>query len=303
MNKLRVTVVTILTVSLALFFSSCSDDDKDTFDAAAQFEKEVDAIDAYLESNSIPHIKDFSGIRIVPTFLGTKLPAQTSSTINVAYKGSLFSTGGVFEEGTADGLLSTFIPGWQIALRKLAVGSKATLYIPSYYAYGNAKSTKIPENSTLVFDVTVNSVTPSTVFKQRFTSDTTAISNYITKNGFQVQKDQSGIKYQHLVEGTGETPSWFSTVKVKLTYTLLSDDSKSVGTYERGPTADFSSFVVDYIQGIQVSLMKMKEGGKLRAFVPSGLGFGIENALDGSNVIIIPANSNIIVDIELLEVN
>jgi FKBP-type peptidyl-prolyl cis-trans isomerase FkpA len=284
--------------------SSCLDKnkDEDLFDAAAQYRKEVDAIDSYLLSNNIAHVKDLSGIRIVPVSLGSQLPAQASSSIDVDYKGSLLSTGALFEEGNAKGFLADFIPGWQIALRKLPAGSTATLYIPSYYGYGNTEKTKIPANSTLVFELKINSVTQGSVYKDKFTSDTTAIKTYIANKGLVAEKAPSGVWYINQLEGTGATPSWFNTVKIKYTFTLLSDDSQSVGTYDREPSDEFASFVVDYIQGVQVALMKMKAGGKMRLFIPSGLGFGINNATDGTTRIIIPANSNLIVDLELLEV-
>ena len=301
MNRVREAVSLVFVLSIAVFFNSCNDKDE-TFDAAAQFEKEVNAIDAYLESNNIPHIKDVSGVRIVPTSLGTQLPAQLNSTVDVNYTGTLFNSGAQFEEGVAKGALNNFIIGWQIALRKLPTGSQAKLYIPSYYAYGNTARTSIPANSTLVFDVKINSATQGTVYKDKFTSDTTAINTYVANKGLNVIKDPTGIRYISLVEGTGATPSWFNTVKFKHSFILLTDDSKVVGTYDRAPNDNFSSFVVDYIHGIQVALMKMKAGGKMRVFIPSGLGFGIENAVDGSTVIV-PANSNIIVDIELQEVN
>jgi FKBP-type peptidyl-prolyl cis-trans isomerase len=283
--------------------TSClKDDDSEPFDPAAQFYKEVEEIDTYLETNAIPHVKDVSGIRIVPTSLGTQLPPQTTYTISVDYKGSFLSTGAVFEESTANGFLGNYIPGWQIAMRKLPVGSRATIYIPSYYAYGNTGTAKVPANSTLVFEVNIKSATLSTIAKDKFTSDTSAINNYVASKSLNVVKDPTGVRYMHLTEGNGATPSWFTPIKVKYTYYLLSDDTREVRTYTREPSDEFSSFVVDYIQGMQVALQKMKVGGKTRVFVPSGLGFGIENATDGTGAVVIPANSNLIVDVELLEV-
>lgn len=302
MNRLREAVAAVLIFTAPFFLNSCLDKDEDTFDAAAQYQKEVDAIDNYLEANNITHVKDVSGIRIEPISLGSQLPAQPSSSIDVDYKGTLFSTGAIFDENNVKGSLSGFIPGWQIALRKLPVGSTAKIYIPSYYGYGNVQKATIPPNSTLVFEVKANAATQGPVYKEKFTSDTIAINTYVANKGLTVVKDPTGIRYINQVEGTGASPSWFNTVKFKHTFTLLSDDSKPAGTYNREPTDGFSSFVVDYIHGIQVALMKMKEGGKMRVFIPSGLGYGIENATDGG-VVIIPANSNVIVDIELLEVN
>jgi peptidylprolyl isomerase len=45
------------------------------------------------------------------------------------------------------------IPGWEEALKILKEGSKAQLIIPPSLAYGNRIFSKIPPNSTLIFDV------------------------------------------------------------------------------------------------------------------------------------------------------
>lgn len=302
MKTLLKTCAALVLFALVISLSGCSKKDDDVFDPVAQFNKEVTAIDSYLQTNSIPHLKDVSGIRIVPVSLGTKLPVQALSSINVTYKGSIFPSGSVFDESVADASLSQFIPGWQIAMRKIPVGSTATIYIPSYYGYGSQGNAKIPGNSTLKFDVTINSATNSTVYKDRFTSDTTAIRNYLTTKGIAATKDENGIFYINQVEGSGNSPGWFSQVKMQYSFTLLTDDSKPVGTYDRDVADNFPSYVVDYIQGLQVGLLKMKPGGKMRLFVPSGLAFGIENGYNNTGSLIVPANSNLIIDIELIEV-
>ena len=301
MNRAKATSLIVLILSASFFLNGCMKDDADVFDSGKQFQQEVDAIDAYLEQNMIPHIKDMSGIRIVSNSLGSALPAMATSTVDVDYKGSLFSTGAVFEESTTKGQVTGYIPGWQIALRKLPVGSQAQVYIPSYYGYGQGGNSKIPANSTLVFDIKIKSATKSPGVVEKLKSDSLAINTYLENKGITAETDPTGIRFIHTEQGSGATPSWFSQVKLKMTFTLLADDSKPAGSYDRQPTDDFSSFVVDYIQGMQIALMKMKAGGKMRIFVPSSLGFGIENATDGGAVIV-PANSNIIVDIELLEV-
>jgi FKBP-type peptidyl-prolyl cis-trans isomerase len=298
MNSLKKTAFALLTVTVLL--SGCKDDDP-AFDQVAQYEKEIAAIDAYLETNSIAHIKDPSGVRIVPTSLGSKLPAHRDNTIDVTYNGKLFPSEEQFDEGVAKGFVDRFIPGWQIAMTKLPVGSNAVIYIPSYYGYGKDGNGPVPGNTTLVFDVTINAATRSTVFNEKLSSDTTAINTYVANKGLQVVNDPTGVKYISQVEGTGSNPSWFSQVKLKQSFILLTDDAKVLGTYEREPTDTFGSFVVDYTHGIQIVLQKMKPGGKMRVFIPSGLAFGINGASE-SGVTIVPPNSNIIVDLELIEV-
>jgi FKBP-type peptidyl-prolyl cis-trans isomerase len=294
-------IFSVVVIFVSLGLSGCGKDNE-VFDEVVQFEKEVDAIDSYLESNTIPHIKDPSGVRIVVKTLGDKLPVQGGSQVNINYKGSLFTTGEVFDEAVATGFVEDYIRGWQIGIRKLPVGSEATLYIPSFHAYGNNAKSSIPASSTLVFDIKINSTTQTTVYKNRFTSDTTALNNYIGNKQLDVVKDPTGVRYQKLVQGSGVTPSWYNPVKIKYTIMPLSDDQKVLGTFEREPVEGFNSLVVDYIQGFQVALQHMKAGSKYRVFIPSGLAFGSENGIDSNGTIIIPANSNLIVDLELIEV-
>jgi FKBP-type peptidyl-prolyl cis-trans isomerase len=294
-------IFSAVAIVLTCLLAGCGKDNE-VFDDVVQFEKEVAAIDDYLSANTIPHIKDPSGLRMVVKTLGDKLPAQAGSQVNINYKGSLFSTGGVFEEAVATGFIEDYIRGWQIALRKLPVGSEATLYIPSFHAYGNRDVNGIPANSTLVFEIKVNSATQSTVYKNRFTSDTTALNTYINNKQLDVVKDPTGVRYQKTVQGSGSTPTWYNPVKIKYSIMLLSDDQKVIGTYEREPVENFNSLVIDYIHGLQVALQHMKAGSKYRVFIPSGLGFGSENGIDSNGVIVVPANSNLIIDLELLEV-
>jgi FKBP-type peptidyl-prolyl cis-trans isomerase len=285
-----------------LFLSACNRD-SDLFDAVAQFEKEVAEIDAYLDVHHPGYIKDPSGVRIVIETLGTGLPAQALSNVNVDYKGSLFSTGAVFEEGNATGPLGGYIPGWRAAFMILPEGTEATIYIPSYHAYGNTGSSTIPANSTLVFEVTLKDVTQTPVYNQRFTSDTSFISAYIEDNSITATKDPHGVWYTITQVGLGQTPGWYDQIKHTYSFSLMSNPNVVVATYDREPTETFVSRVVDYIPGVAIVLQKLQEnGGKARIYVPSGLGFGINNVGNETGQVVIPANSNIIVDIELKEV-
>lgn len=84
-------------------------------------------------------------------------PSQDSK-VRVNYEGRLVD-GTVFDSSYQRGEAATFpvngvITGWQIALKAMPVGSTWEVYIPYYYAYGEAGSGKnIPPYSALVFKV------------------------------------------------------------------------------------------------------------------------------------------------------
>lgn len=90
---------------------------------------------------------------------GTGKNIKVTDTVTVHYKGSLLSNGAVFDqtkEKPATFPLNRLIKGWQLAVPKINVGGKITLYIPSGQAYGiRTRSKDIPVNSILVFDIEV----------------------------------------------------------------------------------------------------------------------------------------------------
>ncbi len=121
------------------------------------------AIDQYLASKSIDAIRDKSGLRYVITQMGTGDKPDLYSKIKIKYSGKLLSDGIEFynntNEPTAnfDSRVINYIYAMQVALPKLPVGSKATLYIPSGLAFGdqavNTGTSTVPANANLIYEV------------------------------------------------------------------------------------------------------------------------------------------------------
>lgn len=90
---------------------------------------------------------------------GTGAFVKLSDTLSVNYKGILLSNGTVFDQSKdkpANFPLKRLIKGWQIGLTMCKVGGKIRLIIPSALAYTiRSRSSKIPPNSVLVFDIEV----------------------------------------------------------------------------------------------------------------------------------------------------
>lgn len=90
---------------------------------------------------------------------GTGAYVKVTDSVTVHYKGSLLSDGSIFDQTKATPAtfpLGRLIKGWQLALPKSKVGGKVRVVIPSGQAYGiRTRSTAIPPNSILVFDIEV----------------------------------------------------------------------------------------------------------------------------------------------------
>jgi len=279
-------------IGILFLLNSCLDEPESPLD---RWRNDVRAIDNYLIQNSLTAVKDGSGVRIVVDELGTGLPPNNGNDIQVKYKGMLFSNGSVFDEGTASGKLPDYIVGWQAGLTLLPPGSIATLYIPSGYGYGAAGRGSIPANAILVFDVEVEGVIRTAAQISRLKADSIVIDQYLEANEIEAIDDPSGIRYI-LEEGTGiVSPNIHSQVRVKLIGKLMTDGFKFFDQVLQ-PTTDFSSLVGNYPHGLIVGLQLMKEGDKATFYVPSGLAYGPQSYSG------IPSNSNIIFEVELLQV-
>ena len=294
-----VTVVLVLILPFGLISCLNSDDPENPDDT---LKRDIETIDNYLAANNIDAIEDPTGVRMDISILGTGFPAQKNSKIDVDYIGKLFSDGSTFDDGNIVTDLGNLIGGWQIAFTTLPAGSKATIYVPSGWAYGTRENQGIPPNSILVFDVAFNEVVETTAQQQRLGADSVAIDDYLSTKGIVAEKDTTGLRYVVTQLGTGSKPGWYDRVKFKAVYKLLTDDTKVVHTQEFAPGEGYYSRVIDQIpNGIKQGLQELPAGSKATFYLPSGLAFGTSGAAI-SGQLVIPANANLIIDVDFSEI-
>jgi peptidylprolyl isomerase len=77
----------------------------------------------------------------------------------------------------------------------------------------------------------------------------------------------------------------------------LEDGTKFDSSYDRGEPLSFQIGMKRVIEGWELGLLGMKVGGKRTLFIPSKLGYGQRGAGD-----LIPPNSNLIFDVEIIDV-
>lgn len=109
-----------------------------------------------------------------------------------------------------------------------------------------------------------------------------------------VKVTPSGLQYQVLKEGQGDSPGATDTVVVNYRGTLL-DGTEFDSSYKRGEPATFP--VNNVIKGWQEALQMMKPGAKWKIFVPADLAYGER----GAGAAIGP-NATLTFEVELLEV-
>ncbi|MCF8232848.1 MAG: FKBP-type peptidyl-prolyl cis-trans isomerase [Bacteroidales bacterium] len=110
----------------------------------------------------------------------------------------------------------------------------------------------------------------------------------------EVQEEPSGLQYEILNEGEGQSPKSESTVKVHYHGTFL-DGRVFDSSIQRGKPVTFPLNGV--IKGWKEALLKMKPGSKWKLYVPSKLAYGEQGAGNA-----IPPDTPLIFEVELLEV-
>ncbi|MFY0684058.1 MAG: FKBP-type peptidyl-prolyl cis-trans isomerase [Balneola sp.] len=120
--------------------------------------------------------------------------------------------------------------------------------------------------------------------------DIEILDSYLSDNNISAQVDSTGIRYIINKEGSGKRATPCS--KITITYLGKKLDGKVIDL-QKDPEAHPLN---DLIVGWQIGLSKIKEGGAITLYVPSGYAYG-KKGTDG-----IPPYTNLIFQINLLEV-
>jgi len=126
--------------------------------------------------------------------------------------------------------------------------------------------------------------------QQQLQRDIEIIDNFLEANNIDAQEHSSGLRFIIRDPGGGVSPNSSSAVTVNFEGRLLSDG----GVFDQADSVTFE--LQNLIEGWQIGVPLIKEGGSITLYIPSSLGFG------PSGITGIPPNSNLIFDIDLLEV-
>ncbi len=127
-------------------------------------------------------------------------------------------------------------------------------------------------------------------------SEVSTVENYLTTNSVTATRHCSGFYYVIDAAGTGALPDICSAVSVKYK-----------GQLSNGSVFDQATTTVNFnlnqlIEAWKKGMILIRPGGKIRMWVPPSLGYGSQAVKDGSGNIVIPANSMLIFEIELVAV-
>ncbi|MEO6455967.1 MAG: FKBP-type peptidyl-prolyl cis-trans isomerase [Ginsengibacter sp.] len=129
-------------------------------------------------------------------------------------------------------------------------------------------------------------------------NETGDVQSYLTTNSISASQHSSGFFYKVNNQGTGPAiVNLCSNLLVKYTGKLVNGsvfDSTGTGT----ATFQLGQLIPAWQKGLPL----ISKGGKITLYVPPTLGYGNRDVRNNAGVIIIPANSTLIFDIELVDI-
>jgi FKBP-type peptidyl-prolyl cis-trans isomerase len=224
----------------------------------------------------------------IDTVVGSGIEAITGKTVVVHYSGWLRDPqaeqqhGKAFDSSIGRGPFSfnlgegRVIKGWEQGVQGMKVGGKRTLIIPSPLGYGSRGAGKgvIPPDADLVFDIELLDVINMPEVKK--------IDNKLGKGVEAVSGKQVTVHY------TG----WLRDPKAK------GEKGKEFDSSRKRDAFSFTINGGEVIRGWDLGVQGMKIGGKRTLIIPAALAYGTREVGNG----LIPANSDLIFEVELLKV-
>ncbi len=134
------------------------------------------------------------------------------------------------------------------------------------------------------------------VNKTQLEADLKVIDDSLARWSITASKEPYGVRYVLQTEGTGTKPALDNVVVAKYTGRLL----KTGAVF--APTDTINIRLYDLIVGWQTTMPLIPKGSKVTLYIPSGYGYGSVDIRDNQGAVLIPRNSNLIFDIELLDV-
>jgi FKBP-type peptidyl-prolyl cis-trans isomerase FkpA len=127
-------------------------------------------------------------------------------------------------------------------------------------------------------------------------SEVTQLEAYLSSATITATRHCSGMYYTIDAAGSGNTPTICSTVSVKYK-----------GQLTNGNIFDQSTVPVSFqlnglIEAWKKGIPLVKPGGKVKLYCPPSLAYGSQEIRDGSGNVVIPANSILVFEVELISV-
>ena len=201
--------------------------------------------------------------------------------------------------------------GFAEAMRYVPEGGEGHFLIPSSLAFDSAGlENSIPPYTSFFLNVKNTKILTQEGYEEeqkklheaeeaenqkRLKEEPARIEKFIKEHNVNVAPSETGVYYLEIETGRGSVVDNGDLVTIH--YNLYNIDDKLIETSFGGDPLQFVYGNNEMVPGIEEALGNMRVGGKATIIVPSKMGFG-DVAIDKE----LPANSTVIFDIELIDV-
>ncbi|MCY4010662.1 MAG: FKBP-type peptidyl-prolyl cis-trans isomerase [Candidatus Saccharibacteria bacterium] len=238
-------------------------------------------VDGDFESIEVENLEPGDGeLTVEPTDI-----ISISVNMALAQTGNIFLTSQDLERGIFTAGVQRFITGWQDQLLNMKIGQKKRILIPSdhHANYYTGAAGALPDDQGIILDLEVEGISQ----RPQLNSEPTPISELAFSEPFEE------LKIEDLVLGGGEEVQFNSDVQLSYIGVL----AKNGNQFDANVNIELSLREGALIEGWLNGIPGMRVGGKRRLFIPSELAYGSQS--QGN----IPANSDLIFDVEILAIN
>lgn len=266
------------------------------------------ALEDYVANNNINVTPESSGVYIIPLekgkgrcpLKGEKVELDFSATLlNGQPVGSTFDSPDKFSFVLGEGYT---IPGWEEIVPKMHLGERVKAIIPFDMAYGEHSVGEIPAYANLVYDIKLLKITTAAelqaeaekAMKALREESERAFFDYLKANNI-TDYTASGLFFAKSEVTEGAQPQKGQTARIKFEASYL--DGTPLGDSEQlGGQYDLVYGEGKVLKGLEEGVGLMRVGEKARFVLPYTLAYG---ANPYGNI---PAYSNLVFDVELLDV-
>lgn len=266
------------------------------------------ALEEYITKNNINVTNENSGVYIIPLEKGNgRCPVKgekveldfSASLLNGQLVGSTFDSPEKFSFVLGEGYT---IQGWEEIVPKMHLGDRVKAIIPFDMAYGEHSVGDIPAYANLVYDIKLLKITTAAELQAEAEKAMQALKAESEKAFFDYLKvnnitdyTASGLFFAKSAVTDGAQPQKGQTARIKFEASYL--DGTPLGDSEQlGGQYDLEYGQGKVLKGLEEGVGLMRVGEKARFVLPYTLAYGANPY--GS----IPAYSNLVFDVELLEI-
>ena len=280
-------------------------------------------LDKYIISQNIKAERTPEGVFFTAHTEGVGKEPQQGDFVKIRYVGKLLS-GKVFDESPKNEPFAyrfgtqQVIEGWDIAIKRLRVGAKVTIYVPAKLAYGTMGiGTSVPPNTPLMYDIEmVDILSPpqyqahlkgiedaeKRAFMERIAeqllTDQRAINEYGLKHKLKLKRTENGISYVITKKRKGKPAEVGNLITFTYEGTLLNDNVFDATKEDKPLTIKLDEG--NTIAGLEEGLTAFSEGSEGYILIPSKFGYGSTAYEEGK--VVVAGNSVLIFKISVLSV-